>query len=94
MKVSVTQLRKLLLPGTEFKSYYVGPSLHIPGVEPRPGERKVIKNSSYQLHSEYSKKDGFKGSIFLTWSNLTIDQRDGAYFLSDSEGEFCKFVIK
>lgn len=96
--LSLTALRRLLPPETEFVGEFIGKNRQIckPGME--VCRRKVLKNSSYELVSLLL--DGPKAgqTAHMTWKFCQACQRDGSIILLNKESEppeeFLKLTIQ
>jgi hypothetical protein len=96
MKLSIAEVKRRLAPGVEFTGEFVGTN----AARCKPGmqvtRRKVVSNKS-QLVSQFI--DGPKAgeTIYLNWTGVTADERDGSIYLTMTEvsppEEFLKITL-
>lgn len=85
MKISIASLRKLLPVGKIFTAEFV--------MTGEKTKRKVLKQSTYEMITEYlgGEKDGKE--IYCSWTGVKADEQGGWITLSDDFSAFVRFKI-
>ncbi len=90
-KISVAELRRKLPVGQHFMVTFVGKNARFAPPHRLHTERKVLKNSSYEMESLIIQEDK---PIHLTWKGLSCHQIGDSYILSDEhQGDFLKIEL-
>lgn len=93
MKISITEVKRRLVAGTNFVGEFVGDNVRLcsPGMEKT---RRCVKKNTTEMVSEFLDGPKVGQSIFCKWAGVTADERDGSIFLTANGQEFLKITIE
>jgi len=91
MKITIAEVKRRLKIGTEFTGEFVGSNAKVckPGMQIT--QRRVTKNNK-ELESLLLDGPNSGQKIYLNWTNVVADERDGSIFLALNEEQALECV--